>query len=318
MGSDTLIGRAYSFADAYARPLVRPREPGGSEPQAPVQPIENDAVASRTRNSLEIQAFGLRRSGNHALIAWIAQQYPKPIVFLNNARPFSDPFTNYLMGRVPNAVPHRRLNEEEAEQLRAMQKDLLLISYEDVLIRKLDRMEVLPQRRLWLGESGRTRRLLLMRDFYNWIASRVRLFENKGRPTDDILDRLDQQIRLWIMYAREFVGETQHLKSVETVYVRFDRWSDDQSYRSEVLEHLGITMRDNTRSIVPKAGGGSSFDGTRFSGNAETMDLLNRWSHLEAPECRSLLRLIAQRRDEIDEYNRQIFGMEYPFGITPP
>jgi len=280
----------------------------------------DSAVASNAtiRNSLEVQAFGLRRSGNHAVIAWIAQQYKSPIVFLNNAHPFSDPFTNYLMGRVPNAVPHRKLDADEAEQLRAQQKELLLISYEDVAIRKLSRKEILPQKELWLGESGRSRRLLLLRDFYNWIASRVRLLENKGRITDDILDKTDLSIRLWIMYAREFVGETKHLQSVETVPVRFDRWSDDEPYRLEILERLGIAARNNTRSIVPKAGGGSSFDGTRFSGDAESMDLQSRWKYLETPEYRPLLERIARRREKIDEYNRQIFGMEYPFADTAP
>jgi hypothetical protein len=270
------------------------------------------------RNSLEIQTFGLRRSGNHAVIAWIAQQYSSPVVFLNNARPFSDPFTAYLMGRVPNAIPHRKLDAEEAEQLRSQQKELLLISYEDVAIRKLRKNEILPQKQLWLGGSGRSRRLLLLRDFYNWIASRVRLQENKGRVTDDILDKMDLPIRLWLMYAREFVGETRFLQSVETVPVRFDRWSDDEPYRLEILERLGIAALNNTRLIVPKVGGGSSFDGTRFSGEAESMDLQNRWKYLELPEYRPLLQQIARRRAEIDEYNRQIFGMEYPFPDTAP
>jgi len=268
------------------------------------------------RNLLEIQAFGLRRSGNHAVLAWIAQQYKSPIIFLNNARPFSDPFATYLMGRIPNAIPHRKLDADEAEQLRSQQKELLLISYEDVPIRKLSKQEILPQEHLWLGESGRRRRLLLVRDFYNWIASRIRLLQNKGMLTDDIFSRVDFQIRLWIMYAREFVGETQHLQSVETVSVRFDRWSDDEAYRLEILERLGIAVLNNTRSIVPKAGGGSSFDGTRFSGSAESMDLQNRWKSLETPEYRPLLQQIAERRAEIDEYNRQIFGMEYPFSDT--
>jgi len=268
------------------------------------------------RNLLEIQAFGLRRSGNHAVLAWIAQQYKSPIIFLNNARPFSDPFATYLMGRIPNAIPHRKLDADEAEQLRSQQKELLLISYEDVPIRKLSKQEILPQKHLWLGESGRRRRLLLVRDFYNWIASRIRLLQNKGMLTDDIFSRVDFQIRLWIMYAREFVGETQHLQSVETVSVRFDRWSDDEAYRLEILERLGIAVLNNTRSIVPKAGGGSSFDGTRFSGSAESMDLQNRWKSLETPEYRPLLQQIAERRAEIDEYNRQIFGMEYPFSDT--
>jgi len=269
--------------------------------------------AAGIRNAQELQVFGLRRSGNHAVIAWIAQQYNSPIVFLNNARPFQDPFTTYLMGRVPNALPVRKLNAEETEALRGQPKNLLLLSYEDVNVRKLAKVDLLPDRQAWLGNSGSQRRILLLRDFYNWIASRVRLFENKGRATEDLAAKVEAQIRLWIMYAREFVEETKYLGEHDTVPVRFDRWSNDDTYRLEILRRLGIPVLNNACSVVPRAGGGSSFDGTRFSGSAEEMDVLNRWRYLEAPEHGALLCLLSQRRTEIEEYNQKIFGMEYPF-----
>jgi hypothetical protein len=269
--------------------------------------------AAGIRNAQELQVFGLRRSGNHAVIAWIAQQYNNPIVFLNNARPFQDPFTTYLMGRVPNALPVRKLNAEETETLRRQPKNLLLLSYEDVNIRRLAKVDLLPDRQAWLGNSGSQHRILLLRDFYNWIASRVRLFENKGRATEDLVPKIEAQIRLWIMYAREFVEETKHLGDHDTVPVRFDRWSNDDAYRLEILRRLNIPVLNNACSVVPRAGGGSSFDGTRFSGSAEEMDVLNRWRYLEAPEHGALLCLLSQRRREIEEYNQKIFGMEYPF-----
>jgi hypothetical protein len=271
------------------------------------------ALTAGIRNAQELQVFGLRRSGNHAVIAWLAQQYDSPIVFLNNARAFHDPFTTYLMGGVPNAIPHRKLSHEEAEVLRATPKNLLLLSYEDMNIRKLAKVDLLPDRQAWLGNSGSQRRLLLLRDFYNWIASRVRLFENKGLAAEDIPGKIKPQIRRWIMYAREFVGETKFLAEHDTVPVRFDLWSNDDAYRLEILRRLGIAPLNNSRSVVPRAGGGSSFDGMRFSGSAEEMDILNRWQYLRVPECAFLMRLLAKERAAIDKYNRLIFGMEYPF-----
>lgn len=289
---------------------------GGSHAPGAAASIAPAVLASGIRNKQELQVFGLRRSGNHAVIAWIAQQYSSPIVFLNSARPFHDPFTTYLLGRVPNAVPGRRLNPGEAEILRARQKNLLVLSYEDMNIRKLDKGDLLPDWPVWLGNSGSRRRLLLLRDFYNWIASRVRLLEKNGRAIEHILGKIEPQIRHWIMYAREFVGETKYLGEYDTVPVRFDRWSNDDKYRLEILDRLDIAAMNNSRSVVPRAGGGSSFDGTRFSGSAEDMDILNRWHYLEAVGHGALLRLLAQQRAEIDEYNRAIFGMEYPFTVS--
>lgn len=264
------------------------------------------------RNSLEIQFFGLRRSGNHAVIAWLAQQYPSPIVFLNNVRHFHDPFTNYLMGRVPNGFPIKKLEVHDAEALRMARKALLVISYEDLVLRKLGKPDVVLCRKEWIGLSASRWKILLLRDFYNWMASRIRLFEKKGAGFEQILDRIEFQVRLWLMYAREYVGETHYL-APGTLAVSFNRWSEDQAYRSDILRVLGIPARDNSRAIVPRAGGGSSFDGTSFSGNAEKMEIGNRWSYLERAELATVLDLIVAKRDEIDGYNERIFGQRCPF-----
>src|SRR4051812_45182470 len=130
------------------------------------QPSEfcRDESPAQIRNTLELQVFGLRRSGNHAVIAWLAQQYERPIVFLNNIRPFRDPFTHFLMGRVPNAIPIGKMDADETERLRAERKNLLLLSYEDINLRKLARADLLPERDTWLGQSGRIQSILLFRD----------------------------------------------------------------------------------------------------------------------------------------------------------
>lgn len=291
---------------------------GGSQtasrfPEAP-EPQSGDNCEPGIRNALEIQMFGLRRSGNHAVIAWLAQQYSGPIVFLNNARPFQDPFKTYLMGRVPNAIPTRKLNDEETEDLRLRRKQLLLISYEDVGLQRIPKKDLVPDRDLCVGSSARLRRLLLLRDFYNWIASRIRLIENRGADQERILENAEHQVRLWLIYAREFVGETNYFGVSGSVSVNFSAWTDDEQYRSGVLSALGIPVVNNSRSVVPRAGGGSSFDGTLFSGKGEDMDLLSRWKHFQSEKYRPVLHLLEKRREEVDAYNRRIFGLEWPFG----
>lgn len=275
-------------------------------------PVPGAASSEAFRNQLEIQVFGLRRSGNHAVIGWIAQQFEKPITFLNNVVPFEDPFTSFRFGRVPNALPARKRERLNIERLRSVAKPCILISYEDVSLEPFQRE--IPQWSEWVGESRATRRILLLRDFYNWLSSRVRLTELKTESDgEDLLRRMKAEIGRWLAYAREFVGETSFLEGVPLVRLNFKSWSEIESYRAGILDELQIPIADNSRSTVPKAGGGSSFDGQQFSGAAEAMDISSRWKYLTEEKYADLLRFVAENRPDIDRYNEQIFGLVSPF-----
>jgi len=269
-------------------------------------------VGASYRNDLEIQFFGLRRSGNHGVIAWIAQQYAEPIVFLNDVDPFKDPFTTFALGKIPNAVPERRLAPEATEELRTAHKNLLLISYEDLKLHELEGNALLPERAQWLGESRQVRRVLLLRGFYNWFASRIRLIEKRSEPGTDLTKRARSMVRMWIAYAREFAGETAYLgEGVERV--SFTQWVKDDAYNTALLERLGIPVTNLPRAIVPTTGGGSSFGNTAFSNEEDVKSLFERWKHLLAPEYAGVRDVLKERHAEIDAYNQKIFGVEIPF-----
>lgn len=264
------------------------------------------------RNDLEIQLFGLRRSGNHGVIAWIAQQYERPIVFLNNVRPFQDPFATFMLGGVPNAVPRQRIRPEAVEALRRRRKKLLLVSYEDLWLPRLGRADIIPGGEELVGSSRQVHRVLLLRDFYNWFASRIRLLEIRGDGAEVSMPVVERQVQLWLTYAREFMGETKYLGD-QSAGISFNRWFDEENYRASILTQLGIPMRENSPAVVPRTGGGSSFDGTLFSGDAGSMDLLSRWRYLSTERFASYRRLLEAKRDGIDAYNHEIFGLRSPF-----
>jgi hypothetical protein len=260
------------------------------------------------RNDLEIQFFGLRRSGNHGVIAWIAQQYARPITFLNDVNPFEDPFATFALGRIPNAIPVRKLAPDATEALRAAHKDLLLISYEDLKLLELEGAELLPDRARWLGESGQMRRVLLLRDFYNWIASRIKLIEKRSDGEADLAKRTRSMIRIWLSYAREFAGETCHLgEDVERV--SYSRWVSDDACAAALLERLGVPVSDISRNVVPKTGGGSSFGDE----GAAVRGLFERWKYLLSPNYDAARTVVSDFRAEIDVYNRNIFDLTSPF-----
>jgi hypothetical protein len=275
------------------------------------------------RNGLEIQFFGLKRSGNHAVLAWLFKQFDRPVYFLNRVTAFRDPFTYYGFSRLPNTVqtPRRRLRLRGApvteetklararrlEELRAIDKEVLAISYENLALPRLETEELMEDRDKLLGTSGNIVRMLLLRDFYNWIASRIRQWENADTDRD-----VDANILLWITYAKEFVGETSYLRDSNVINITYNRWVTDESYRAGLLGRLGVPVKDNSNNFVPGVGGGSSFDGVQFKDRPEEMDTGERWRYLLEDRFADATSIIRRRKDEIERYNQRIFEMTAP------
>jgi hypothetical protein len=266
-------------------------------------------------NDIEIQLLGLQRSGNHAVLAWMFQQFDAPVLFFNNVDHFSDPFLGFHHARLPNMIEVRRgatpENLRHLEELRRMKKHALIYSYENLKLSRLKNRGLIEDRPRLLGHSAIMRRGLLLRDFFNWIASRARLFEEKGQP-QMTKESAGAHIALWIMYAKEFVGETEFARDVELVPISYNRWIADDQYRAYLLGRLAVPFKDNSNTHVPDVGGGSSFDGGKFSGRPEGMQVGERWRYLLRPEFSDVLDVIRSRREEIEHYNQLIFGLSCP------
>lgn len=261
------------------------------------------------RNALEIQFFGLQRSGNHAVLAWLFQQFSKPVHFFNNARHFGNPLREFQSHDLPNTVKIRR-GEGKARQLDEIgpiKKDVLAYSYENLVLRALRDRELVPHKDVVTGLSSCLRRVLVIRDFDNWLASRIRYHE-VAKGNFPSVPQIVRFAKLWVSYAKEYVGETDYLRDAPLVTVCFNRWVRDDRYRGEVLDAMAIRLKDNSISYVPSAGGGSSFDSTHFSGRAEQMPIFDRWRFLLEGKCTEVLPQISGQRPVIERLSRQIFG----------
>ena len=157
------------------------------------------------------------------------------------------------------------------------------------------------------------RRVLIIRDFPNWLASRVRYHE-VARAEFPSFSQIVRFAQLWTIYAREYLGETNFLRDVSLVTVSFNKWVRDDSYRCEVLESMGIKLKDNSTSYVPGAGGGSSFDATLLSGKAEQMQVFDRWKYLENRKLIEGIPEFHRQLGEINRLNNEIFGLEFAVG----
>jgi hypothetical protein len=230
-------------------------------------------------NDVEVCLVALRRSGHHAVIAWIAEQFPGPALLLNNLRPGEDPF----------AVCRERLERagrrEEAARLAAEERSpgprkLVIVNYEDCELRRVFSEEERARREAALGPSRRRLNVIVLRDHLNLFASRIRRVRlGSARPRESLPNALRAR-RLYPGYAREFLGETRHAGE-EAIAISFNRWVRDEGYRRELSARLGGDYAEATLDRLAPEGAGSSFDGTRYLDRAREMDVLGRWRGME-------------------------------------
>ena len=93
-------------------------------------------------------------------------------------------------------------------------------------------------------------------------------------------------IALWKQHARCLLGDTAAYPG--RIAILFDRWFTDAGYRAAIARALGVAFDDRGFGRVGAEGGGSSFDGTRFDGDAGKMAVTDRVGAL-APHERALL-----------------------------
>lgn len=232
----------------------------------------------------DVAVIGLRRSGNHAIIEWLIAACPGSVLFLNEA--------------LPNVRPNRTRQREwhwfPAGERRA--RGTLVYSYEDQSLLALTGLTRAGKRAAWTGPARARFDLLILRDPFNMLASRLQW-------KLESVDRLQQVARAWKAYAAEFLGDTDTLP--HKVPVSYNRWVADEGYRHELAVRLGVEPTDAGRNKVSPLGGGSSFDGTTHDGRASEMKVLERWRHFaDDPRFRALV-----ADPELHELSARAFGV---------
>ncbi|MGB3691799.1 MAG: hypothetical protein WA865_14620 [Spirulinaceae cyanobacterium] len=215
-------------------------------------------------NQKEIRVVGIRRTGNHAIIGWIRSQHPEYAFHINHPPAGQNPY-QFL-------YTHFKTPELYQEAIgKFSQKSLLIISYEDQELEKIYSAKFEKFHDTYVGVSASQFDVLLLRDPFNLVASRIK--SNKSSITDG---SAIEAIELWKSYAREFVGETAFLKH-NKLCINFNKWHYNAQYREEIAKSLELEFTDAGRERVRDYGGGSSFDGRKLDGQASQLDILNRW-----------------------------------------
>ena len=149
--------------------------------------------------------------------------------------------------------------------------EYLLFSYEDKYFSDIVTTNFEINHDHWLGESKRRLDLLIIKDPFNFFASRL-----KKWSTLTGIQNPDELVRLWKTYANEFLGVTNYLDN-EKICISYNDWFTSKTYREVLAKKIGIIFTDKGIDQVSSIGGGSSFDGMKYQGQARNMRVLERW-----------------------------------------
>lgn len=265
--------------------------------QDAVRQIKQHHKRSEIINQKEIRVIGLRRTGNHALINWIAQQQNGVVWCLNNLPVDENPYRHryeYPEKSDPLWQVERLLPEAQGH---FTAKDCLIYSYEDYPLESIVSKKYEKKHDMYVGKSLKRYDLLIIRDPFNLIASRLK----SGKI--DVKTETKDMVDLWIDYAKEFLGETEYLNQSK-ICLNYNEWFQNVEYRKEIANQLELEFSDRGKDEVSYHGGGSSFDRRKLEGKATQMDVLNRWKHFcDDPNYRQLL-----NNQQLIEYSERIFG----------
>ena len=240
------------------------------------------------RNYYEIRVFGLKRTGNHAIINWIAEMASKafnePTYFLNSCGSRkADPFKTHadrgdkkgteidnIFVQLPNMSKWKK---DEIKPIRLKQKKCLLYSYEDFIITHMLKDDCVRNREYTIGSSDHIFNIIIMRDIFNWMASVIKAQTGSGRT----LPKVDYLLHRWKIYAQCYINKVIFPPG-KTIYILFNKWFLYETYRRNIAKRLNLEYCDQSLKYVgaPRERG-SSFDGMKYEKYADQMDVLNRW-----------------------------------------
>lgn len=227
--------------------------------------------------------YGLRRSGNHAILEWLIQNMgdrgerkvvkSRRLMAVNSAAYINEANT---YSSYENLEEHHALADETYKTL--------IVSYEDV---GLD--YVLPITQGY-------RKIVIIRDLPNLFASRYKKSQAYGHSYKKGVMRIDEKaIELWKDHAISGLNGS-------AILIQFEKWLDAKEYRDELAASFNAANHDITDTIT-EFGEGSSFSG-QLKPTVE--ELKTRFSQVALP--RKVRKRVQE--EDINDLRRQLGYIE--------
>ena len=217
-------------------------------------------------NKSDFQVIGMRRSGHHAIIHWLIPNLGCEVYFSNNC----------------HITKNKQITTNHKANINIPENAHRLVNFEDKLLTLIETII-------------RGKRILVLRDPFNCIASRIcKRLDNK-RPLTPRCLKFD--MNLWYQYAMEFTGKTNYLGGC--VKINYNKWFVDKEYRNQIADKFGGLKKDLKSKVCTF----SSFDGKKYQDRAEEMQVLHRWKQIKHPLFQKVL-----ANKKLRELSNSIFG----------
>lgn len=231
-------------------------------------------------------APSLKRSGHHAVIDWILNQFSGLSSYYNYAN------------KHPAVELLDRCDSRWVSSLDIPCNPWIKaagINFENLSIDKILAEGFLEECRMSFPYAGCQWFLLVLRDAYNNFAS----CEMRKPGTWDG--------QLWKSYAHLFLADDSNL-GIPMVKINFNRWFSDVSYKHSLANVLSCDTFQPAQERVSHFGDGSSFSKLCFDGSASRMKVNDRWRQIPR-ELKVRMRI--EMDDSIHRLNSLIFGCRY-------
>lgn len=236
--------------------------------------------------------FGLRRSGNHAIINWIVANGESLVYFHNDLQRMG------VFQIEPDYLPAFDATTHVTPARFFQNIDSAVISFEN---RTLDFFR--DQSDIYLGSlnerfrSVTVRKIIVIREYYNFMASIYMCMLNGHdwvRTRGGDISKTNLMSLYWRDYVERGLDPDSQFRLVD-----YDRWCKAPGYRNELANQLDFENRDVGVDQVSPYGLGSSFHGV--TDTAKNFAVSERWkTFADNDEFRSYL-----HRDVIrDQYLR--------------
>jgi len=265
-------------------------------------------------NNVEFRIVSLARSGHHGIINWIIGQCHGKVCYLNGVKPNRNPYLTYVGKNLKN-ISEKQFSVDKEKENKTLKKDYLIYSYEELPLEEIFPNDSGHDHDKYVGKSSKKFDILILRDPYNYFASRLKL-EEMGLYDPNIRIKLTNKasreilVKLWLQYAKEYLGETAYLKNNKIV-INFDKWVSDKSYRQELAKKLNLKFSDVMMNKITKSGPGSSFDKLKYADDGGKMKVLERWKVMkDYPFYRSIF-----EDKKLVQISNKIFGNIQDTGV---
>ena len=252
--------------------------------------------------------YGLRRSGNHAILEWLIQNLggPRNRNVIKETRIIQCGRAVYI--NEANTYPsHDAVNLDYYFCKNTFEN--VIVSYEDV------------PTNYTLFNTENTQQIVILRDIFNLFASRhkrAKKFPGNEHMQNNVMRIDEKAIEVW----------KQHANS-DALIIIFERWIESKEYRDSICKQLGIPNHDITDTVT-EFGDGSSFTGQKrptieeLKSRSKMVDLpqkvIDKLYHPDITEIRKKLGFIEPTKITIlgDSHSlvfKQYKGDDYQFNI---